>query len=342
MLSVCYSVFSVYLVLHQLESGSVKKGSTPRPLVGCWDDLLTPSALATLCVGGERRSHSFTSVFDRRNKPRSVIENVLVSLLEKLDKIIPSSEAPFVEYWWRDNKPRMLEAHRDIDEQLCRKNQIPLSLGSNKKVGLQRCPTFGHVFYVDSTVLAPTLVFEEEGFGGGPPRKMQRMWSVPSCSNRLLRFRGDCIHAISYPPLVFLDMPYIENEQPISEKEDERRAVLLFNIWSEPPLYPPVGEPLSEAESLLWDEQASSSRQAVCNKNSSWRPAPTILYKPGGQETTTLSVPLLGGIDRRGCEGSSLLYSVEEKAAIMALTSSSSVHGINLHDLFSPIPGRST
>ena len=88
-----------------------------------------------------------------------------------------------------------------MDEVLCSKSKYPLSLGSSEKVGLQSCPSFGHVLYLfvsnshdycdeamkgitaDGTMrmeVAPTIVFEEEGEGGGAPRKMGVLWSVPA------------------------------------------------------------------------------------------------------------------------------------------------------------------
>jgi hypothetical protein len=79
-------------------------------------------------------------------------------------------------------------------------------LGSDARGGIQRCPNFGHMLYVGvENMIAPTLVFQEEEsddkkhLSGGSPTKVTTLWSVSACSNRLLRFRGHCLHAVNYP-----------------------------------------------------------------------------------------------------------------------------------------------
>lgn len=184
-------------------------------LVRCWDECFDASSLAMIEKAGKERSHSFTSVFDRRCEAKSPLEFAIQSLLQELD----GSSGAFVEYWWRDTRSiQSLEAHQNVDETLCHQSQLPVLLGSEEKIGLQRCPNYGHVLYVAvENVLAPTLVFEEEEeltkntHQCGPPRLMKKVGSVPACSNRLLRFRGDCLHAVSYPPLEWLN---------VREKED--------------------------------------------------------------------------------------------------------------------------
>jgi hypothetical protein len=225
-----------------------------RSLLGCWDGCVDDSSLEMIRDAGASWSHSFTSVFDRRGKARSLLECAIQSLLHQLDRACTGTPSDFfVEYWWRDTeRVRMLEAHRDIDETLCRKVHSPISLGSDQKIGLHKYPNNGHVFYVDvENVVVPTLVFEKEdptdpSQRGDPPRNLKTFWSVPACSNRLLRFCGDCVHAVSYPPLEFLDVPRKKKITVVSGLE--RRAVLLFNTWEKPPLYPFYGDPLVAAE----------------------------------------------------------------------------------------------
>jgi hypothetical protein len=316
-------------------------------MVTCWDNCFDASTLALIRSAGEARSHGFTSVFDRLAYdyvPRSPLESAIVSLLEQIEKDegLVFEQQRFVEYWWRD-KVRMLEAHRDVDEEYCRKVQTPLSLGSDQKVGEQRCPFFGHVLYVDivsggtdgdikKTMQAPTLVWEEEGKSGGTgaPRRLQKLWSVPAVTNRLLRFRGDCFHAVCHPPLAFLDTSEAAptTRDLLRNPDDKsRRAVLLFNTWKDPPLFPAVGEALVAGENY-------DSEIDVLTSNLQFQHCPVEDDKTLNTinpNRVKLSVPLLGGISRRGCQEASLESFVDETSALRALTSEGSVHRLTLY-----------
>lgn len=310
-------------------------------VVGCWDGCFDASSLASIENAGRRRSHSFTSIFDRRNEPRSPLECAIQSILNELDDA--SSSDFFVEYWWRDptdNNIQCLEAHRDVDEELCRKVQTPVELGSAQKIGMQRCPQFGHVLYVAvDNALSPTLVFEENHVtdkcqrNGGPPRNLKSLWSVPAYTNRLLRFRGDCLHAVSYPPLKWLDVANSSNSRGLKSLDtttgSQKRAVLLFNTWQEPPLYPAVGEPLVGGEAQLMHADG----QSKCQPMSQWKETHIVPPDESDDQTglVTLDVPLLGGFSRRGCVESSLKYKVNVDNAVTALTSKSTAQGIKLH-----------
>jgi hypothetical protein len=233
----------------------------------------------------------------------------------------------------------MLEAHRDIDEDYCRKNQVPVALGSDEKFGIQRCPSFGHVLYVHvkdhgaTQCLAPTAVWQEEGgFQTGPPRNLEKLFVVPAKSNRFLRFRGDCIHAVCHPPLAFLDTAATKKETSTIPKEIDqhcRRAVLLFNTWEEPPLHPPVGESMvsRDTKNVVLSQPCRSKRWNQWEEHQ-------IVYDGGDLQSTRkqtrLSVPLLGGTSRRGCRQESLDSMVDEQKAITAFTSRDAVHCLNL------------
>lgn len=198
------------------------------PTIQIWDHVFKDSVLKQVKQVGDARSHGFTSVIDRQDTAatRTPLETAILAILDQLEAqdngattsstFHAASSQPilqkqrFVEYWWSE-KVRMLEAHRDIDEEYNKRHQIPTALGSSEKVGLQRCPTFGHVLYVDmiGDFLAPTLVWKEQGTPkldfdsgallGGPPKTLESLSVVPSVTNRLLRFRGDCLHAVAYP-----------------------------------------------------------------------------------------------------------------------------------------------
>lgn len=307
---------------------------SPSPLIYVWDNILSSSHnIKVLQEAGSIRKHSFTSIIDRECKscvPRSAIESVILSILNEIDDDDVTNKnysGRFVEYWYRSSSSgiQMLEAHRDIDEHLCAKIQTPIELGSSIKYGKQRCPSFGHVLYLNvdpELVLAPTLIWEEEHYqhqqkqkqsakdqtqqenlkttetgGGGPPRKMESVLVVPAKTNRLLRFRGDALHAVSYPHLFPIrdcvekdkrqknDEYYHlankndrqgddENEED-GKKKKEERAVLLFNTWKDqPPTIPPLNEPISTAEQQFFIQNSKNFLQhskknylSILNKN---------------------------------------------------------------------------
>ena len=62
-----------------------------------------------------------------------------------------------MEYWWRAEWKSM-KAHRDVDETVC-----ATRVHVGKVGGVQRCPDFGHVLYVDvdEALRGPTCVWEE-------------------------------------------------------------------------------------------------------------------------------------------------------------------------------------
>ena len=331
-------------LLLSLKSSSRQRGTTtasPSNFVDCWDECFDASSLARIDEAGRARSHSFTSVFDRRCEARSPLEGAIKSILDELDDA-GEPTGFFVEYWWRDPKRiQSLEAHRDVDEELCRKFQTPVSLGSDTRFGIQRCPNFGHVFYVCvENVVAPTLVFQEEEsddkshHGGGPPRQLNAVWSIPACSNRLLRFRGDCLHAVNYPPLKFLKDVVSDDDDSshllLPDSCRQRRAVLLFNTWKKPPLYPAVGESLVIGEEKFYYTPGSETK---CRPKSAWTETRTVVPKESNEhkeDLVTLDVPLLGEFSRRACKEPSVVLNVEGNPATTAFTSKSLVHQVKL------------
>ena len=122
--------------------------------VRVWDNIFAPHELTKLATGGAARSHSFTSVWDRETaQPRTVIETALCSVLDEI-----GDDSRYVEYWYRGVWKDM-ETHRDIDEALARSRKI-----AGTDIGVQRCPQFGHVLYLDvaEDVRGPTCVWEEQ------------------------------------------------------------------------------------------------------------------------------------------------------------------------------------
>jgi hypothetical protein len=305
------------------------------------------------------RSHSFTSIFNTLSEPRSVLEAFIINILKNLDGDVSSPGGQYVEYWYRyanHKNIRMLEAHRDIDEVYATKNQIPATLGSDIKFGCQKCPTYGHVVYlsVRGNVLAPTLVYEEEKMSTsdidmgtncnvGAPGNMTALWSVPAVSNRFLRFRGDAMHAVNYPPFGFLNSKELDGIKDYQLDLEAERSVLLFNVWKDPPLYPPVEEPLSNQECQYWSDlcvqpHGKLETPTLCKGFQDWNHISNGVVancKPSDHQRdkdslSDLKVPLLGNISRRACLDDTLHHKVILEDVIQAFGSKDSLHRIPL------------
>jgi hypothetical protein len=198
---------------------------------------------------------------------------------------------------------------------------------------------FGHVLYAGvENMIAPTLVFQEEEsdgkshLSGGPPRKLTTLWSVPACSNRLLRFRGDGLHAVNYPPLQWLKDYESDDDSShlLSPNSHQRRAVLLFNTWEKPPLYPPVGESLVVLGEKKLNKTGSS--ETKCRPKSLWAETRKVVPKEMNEhkDLVTLNVPLLGDFSRRACNETFLALKVDGQKATAAFVSTSFIHQVKL------------
>ena len=303
---------------------------SPTPSVRVWDNIFSPAELDKLVVSGTQRAHSFTSVWDREGAaPRTVIEAALHSVLAEVE-----DENRYVEYWYRGVWKDM-ESHRDIDEALARSRKH-----AGTDYGIQRCPEFGHVLYLDvaPTVRGPTCVWEEAapatdgeraGVDGadvraGAPRPVHALHVVPACPGRLLRFRGDLLHAVPKPTL-----SWVTGESPPKVSPKELRAVLLFNTWSEPPTLPPPNDPppAGAIEALR-----ALSSPPVCLPCAEWGEAEVAEVAQavggGGGKLCTLEAPLLGDARRRGCDAPTIRATASEEAVVTALRSSRVVHQI--------------
>ena len=142
-----------------------------------------------------------------------------------------------VEYWSREEYLN-IDAHADVDE------------GALEDEGEIRCPTFGHVLYLqaDESVRGPTFVFDKmEGWERGESQdnggaSNTEMVTVPCVPGRVLRFDGRAMHAVPKPFDRYLltdkeEKALREEEAELygDEDDDELRSVLLFNTWSDGP-----------------------------------------------------------------------------------------------------------
>ena len=332
-----------------MEDDSSSIVESTRPLLQAWDNIFSPKALANVLSGIESRNggeFSFDSVIDRQSPPRSTVESAILSILSQLN----DDESRYVEYWVRES-PVAVAAHRDIDEVYSKKSS------PTTKLGEQRCPNYGHVLYVDveDEFGSPTLLWDEEGgVDPGPPGKLQSIWAVPSVSNRLLRFNGNCLHAVAYPPLSYLKNLGSENSEDSDDSSDSsddgigKRAVILFNTWDDPPMPSDdkydgavlaVGAELSEQEIKQYKEVNEQS--TVCQDIGNWlSTSPTMLENKSEQECfvdddddddesyAELSFPLLGSYPRHGHESESLKMIVNSAQVRKAFTSRHNVYGV--------------
>ena len=328
---------------------SIEPHSSPRPLLQAWDNIFSPKALANVLSGIESRNDgeiSFDSVIDRQSPPRSTVESAILSILSQLN----DDESRYVEYWVRES-PVAVGAHRDIDEVYAKKS---LSRSPNRKLGEQRSPNYGHVLYVDveGKVGSPTLLWDEEGgVEPGPPRELKSVWAVPSVSNRLLRFNGNCLHAVAYPPLDYLKNIDGEDSEDSDDSSDDdnlvgKRAVILFNTWDDPPMPSDdkydgavlsVGAELSEQEIEQYKEVNEQS--TVCEDIASWLSTSTTMLEDKSEQEcvveddddesyTELSFPLLGSYPRHGHQSESLKMIVKSAQVRKAFTSRYNVYGV--------------
>ena len=336
------------------------------PPVRVWDGVFAQPDLSIIATSGERRQHSFTSVFDRHAFPkgRTVLERSLASILDALD-----DSSQYIEYWWREEW-KSIEAHRDVDETLCLSRKH-----AGSPLGVQRCPNNGHVLYVDveDDVRGPTCVWveepppddfklaataEEADGRAGPPRELQSMVVVPCRAGRLLRFSGEAIHAVPRPSCEWLkdddDAEQDGKAVAAAQQEDDddekrvggviplgppptlpskRRAVVLFNTWNVPPLVPSANDPpppkaIDELESLVVPPP-------TCEPVSTWSEVGVTSSRTAEveEEEAMVEAPLLGNVQRSCSESGTLVTSATSAAAARAaLLSPSDVHILPLID----------
>lgn len=302
------------------------------PLV--WDSVFAPSSMAILNEACCSRGHSFTSVLDRYASPngRTIVERALTGVLHEL-----GDESRFVEYWWR-GVHKSMETHRDVDEALCRSRKH-----AGTGIGVQRCPNYGHVLYLDVApgLRAPTCVWEEEDpdeiwareaaavqadVRAGPPRRLRLLHVVPAVPGRLLRFRGDLLHAVPKPALQWLDSEHAS----VDQEQAALRSVVLFNTWSEPPMLPsPNDPPPQKAIAAL----AALRETPRCNDRLHWRELHSASLPVEGS-LARLDAPLLGDELRRGCPASSLVVHLPSQAVEQLLSSEKDWHSIAVADEF--------
>ena len=306
-------------------------GGPVRGPVRVWDGVFAAPTLDHLKTSGNDRGHSFTSIFDRGegiDQPgRTVIESALCTVLQEV-----GDESRYIEYWWRGESKGM-EVHRDVDEALCRSHKVG-------GVGVQICPTNGHVLYLDVApgVRGPTCVWEEEpdvsgaaelkakASGGDPragaPRDLHQLHVVPAVAGRLLRFDGASLHSVLGPNCDLLEGPAGQGSGSV------RRAVILFNTWRTDP--PGLPSPKDPAAPKAVEALAALAERPACEPASTWRCATPTAPLEAEEDMSLIDAPLLGDVTRRGCEVAALNARVASAALRKALESDAEVHSLRL------------
>jgi hypothetical protein len=228
------------------------------PPLTVWDGVFSPSACHYLhtasSIGGLGDEQH--TVFHRAQPPRTPLESALHSVLVAL-----GDDSPHVEYWWRDEWEN-IDAHSDVDEYLFEDD------------GVIRYPDHGHVLYlnVGEKVRGPTVVWEPAEAGEGGAAAFGRLTSVPACTGRLLRFRGECMHAVPRPPELWFECDLAlqaatEAAQPeVSQDPGLVRSVVLFNTWQEAPHdvdTAPTTDPLEAVKEFAADFGGSAVEDLV-------------------------------------------------------------------------------
>jgi len=302
----------------------------PTNDIDVWNNVIDIDNLAPLLHDESRRIGLGHKVFSRTSSrtsststPTNIIEQTLDSILTELN-----DDSKYIEYWTR-LEWRSIHAHADIDEYRAKQENQSSEMNSN---GF-RYPRNGHVLYlqVGSQVRGPTCVFPNRSSGGDLLRNIKvdmlsreggensidddenseherlsitekkdgncniELVTVPAVPGRLLRFKGDYLHAVPRPTDLWL-LKFVKGSPLFEPEEDWGRSVILFNTWDdEPPLGIPLDESNNDSNLSIDDEHLHESR-SECNKIHQWsRETPSTSSAP-------LDVSQTGSEGRDHCE----------------------------------------
>lgn len=263
-------ILAVYSLLSFRKAlGLVNNVNQRGSKVGVWNNVIDADHLAPLLHTEASRSGLGHRIFSRPTSSKNPIEQALDSILAELQ-----DDSKYVEYWTRQEW-RSIHAHADVDEYRAKEEQK-----TGCEVGEFRYPNNGHVLYlqVGSEVRGPTCVFPNRRSGGDLLRKLEtgdendsesndediELVTVPAVPGRLLRFRGDYLHAVPRPTDLWL-LKMVRGSPTFEPEEEWGRSVVLFNTWNEPPL----GLPIDEGQEDMEFEEGPHE----CNKHSKWSQA---------------------------------------------------------------------
>ena len=299
-----------------------------------WNDIVDPLFLAKIDKSAQSAGLSHrvinraTNTYTINNNIESLIHSTLIQL---------NDTSSYVEYWWRDEWIN-LDAHADVDELLARQG------------GELRYPNHGHVLYlqIGSDVQGPTVLLLNN---------YSVLITVPAVSNRLLRFKGDVIHAVPRPPLAYIDSELGGTNHELwtrirridCEVSDEttiyRRSVLLFNTWDTPPLDVPINAFSTATSSDITSTDSATAYDSIIAKPlTEWIPVdiPAYSYTNRTKDEPENRVPgirlkigLLGDRRRRGCSSTSielLTYDADVDKVLDSFRSGDTIGFINIRE----------
>lgn len=247
---------------------------------------------------------------DASRGPTNHIEKTIDDILTEL-----GDTSAFVEYWTRQEW-RSIEAHADVDEYLAKRQQ---KQNQNPEF---RYPDHGHVLYlkVGEKVRGPTCVFPGRRSGGDLLRNIEpsssalasmssssrvELVTVPAVPGRLLRFQGDCLHAVPRPTDLWL-LTFVQGAPQFEPESEWGRSVILFNTWSDkPPADVPISCQISTKDDEVVDDSIQTLSSTSCRDKSSWGdesiddgPLPS-LDGDDEEEGISAKIWLLGDLKRR-------------------------------------------
>eukprot|EP00537_Pseudo-nitzschia_pungens_P019470 CAMPEP_0172409764 /NCGR_PEP_ID=MMETSP1061-20121228/76536_1 /TAXON_ID=37318 /ORGANISM="Pseudo-nitzschia pungens, Strain cf. pungens" /LENGTH=423 /DNA_ID=CAMNT_0013145929 /DNA_START=73 /DNA_END=1344 /DNA_ORIENTATION=- len=255
---------------------------------------------------------------DQEHGKQNVIEQTLDSILKELNDDAKYVEYWTRREWRSIHAHADVDEYRAKEEQRRPESgsgetqpQTPSPLGGF------RYPRNGHVLYlrVGTEVRGPTCIFPNRRSGGDLLRKTSalptatgdgscdaadgtessvvddndandnddndntvELVTVPAVPGRLLRFRGDYLHAVPRPTDLWL-LKFVKGSPTFEPEEEWGRSVVLFNTWSDEP---PSGLPIDQADESLAQGDGDAPRvDPVCQDRSEWeRVSPTRLQSP--------------------------------------------------------------
>ena len=256
-----------------------------------FDNVLNPQTCSRLHEESAKRLGRNNDMFSwpiPLETPNNNVERVIDSILKELYQ----EDSQFiVEYWVRQEWHHTV-AHADLDERYL------------DTQGILQHPYKGHVLYVTkgNEVNGPTVVFPNTTRGGEMyTRDTTEMLVVPFVDGRLLQFDGHLLHAVPRPANLWMhpiSTPPIHDPPSIYG-----RSVVLFNLWSDPPMGLEYSSPtkMDETSAVHQDDD-----KLHCNRKSTWRSAHIArdyeeslwdsLWKP----LQKFQMPLMGTMERRG------------------------------------------
>ena len=265
--------------------------------VSVYDDVLATELVEYVDIQARAGGLAHACIDRVNTSPRTATETAIEICLKAL-----GDQSRYVEYWWREEWI-CLDAHRDIDELLAR-NEDNKSTNKEK----MRFPTSAHGFYLDvgDDVCGPTILFHEN-IDDRCGSSLKSCTVVHAKKNRLVKMKGDTLHAVPRPELCYFNPDVGGSNTAIWTRirreyapQPERRSVLLFNTWDVAPynvsLVPPDGSLRTAKEDRIIN---GTKIESWLHSNDQLQSLMIEDYTNSVEKTTRMKVGLLGDAIRR-------------------------------------------